>query len=135
MFQLAFEKLEQGKSIGSAAGESGNHAAVGQGSDFAGVTLHHRVAHADLAVTGNCDLAVAAHRDNGCPSKLFHLISPSELLDGTHVAGAAATAPNCKLSAFVFDSCPWVGLVVYLGQVLEVKVCIHLGGADIRVAQ
>jgi len=34
-----------------------------------------------------------------------------------------------------FDSCPWVGLVVYLGQVLEVKVCIYLGGADIRVAK
>ena len=34
-----------------------------------------------------------------------------------------------------FDSCPWVGFVVYLGQVLEVKVCIHLGGADIGVAE
>jgi hypothetical protein len=39
------------------------------------------------------------------------------------------------VSTFVLGSRPWMGLVVYLGQVLEVKVRIHLGGADIRVAE
>ena len=41
------------------------------------------------------------------------------------------------MSGFVvcLSSRPRMGLVVYLGEVLEVKVSIYLGRADIRVAQ
>ena len=35
----------------------------------------------------------------------------------------------------VLDSCSRVSLVVYLGQMLEVKVCVHLSCTDVRVAE
>ena len=47
--------------------------------------------------------------------------------------------PNKSLvfcgSRFVFDASPWVGFVVYLGQMLEVKVSVDLGGTDIGMSE
>ena len=34
-----------------------------------------------------------------------------------------------------FSSCPWMSLVVYLGEVLKVKVRIYLSCADICMPQ
>jgi hypothetical protein len=51
------------------------------------------------------------------------------------VGAALAAIPYISFLRFLLHLGPWMGLVVYLGQVLEVKVRIHLGGADIRVAE
>src|SRR5690606_33133090 len=58
--------FEQGEGVGGGTGETGNDLAVAaEAADLAGVGLHHRVAEGDLAVAGDGDAAVAAHRDDG----------------------------------------------------------------------
>jgi hypothetical protein len=38
-------------------------------------------------------------------------------------------------SRFIFKTRPWVGFVVYLGQMLEVKVGVDLGRTDIGMSK
>ncbi len=62
--ELAFEALEQREGIGGAAGEAGQHLAVGQAPHFARVGLHDGIAERHLAVAAEHDRALAPHRQN-----------------------------------------------------------------------
>src|SRR5690554_2808776 len=72
LLQLALEALEQRERIGGAAGEAGYHAVVEQPSYLAGVALHDGIAQCNLAVAADGDRAVAANREYGRASELFH---------------------------------------------------------------
>ena len=66
LLELGLEQLEQREGIGGGAGETGQHLAVAaEPAHLARVGLHHRVAERDLAVAGDRDAAVAAHRHDG----------------------------------------------------------------------
>src|SRR5690606_28486337 len=66
LLELGLEQFEQRERVGGGAGEAGQHLAVAaEAAHLARVGLHHRVAERDLAVAGDHDLAVAAHRDDG----------------------------------------------------------------------
>jgi hypothetical protein len=71
-FELNFEELKQGKSIGGAASEASQHLLFVQAADFAGVALHHSVAHGDLTVAADNDLIIPANREYCGAAKLFH---------------------------------------------------------------
>jgi hypothetical protein len=61
LLQLPFEEFEQRERVGRAAGESGNHATSGQPTHFAGITLHDRIAYADLAIAADRNSAITAN--------------------------------------------------------------------------
>ena len=69
---VALSGMAAGNTAICTVGKAGNDLAPGERSYFAGVALHDGVAHADLAVASDSYFAIAAYRDNGCPSKLFH---------------------------------------------------------------
>ena len=57
---MASNRSEQGEGVGRAAGEPGEHAAVGERADLHRVGLHHGLAEADLAVAADGHAAVVA---------------------------------------------------------------------------
>jgi hypothetical protein len=61
-FEFAFEAFEQGEGIRSRAGETADDAAVAEAADFPRVGFHDGLAHRDLAVADDDDLAAAADR-------------------------------------------------------------------------
>src|SRR5690606_31266704 len=66
LLELGFEQFEQRERIGRGTGETGQYLAVlAQAAHLARVGLHHRAAEGHLAVAGDHDMAVAAHRDDG----------------------------------------------------------------------
>jgi hypothetical protein len=76
LLELALEQLEQRECVSRAARKTRDHPAVGERTHLAGVALHDGVAHADLSVTGNRDLAIATYRHDGRTSELFHCDQP-----------------------------------------------------------
>ena len=64
LLELLLELLEQRKSVGRRARESGQQLAPAKSADFLGVGLHDRLADGDLAVTAKRDLPVAANRED-----------------------------------------------------------------------
>ncbi len=100
---------------------------------------------------------MSSNRDNGCPSKLFHMLNP---LEKCEILEPVVKLPGSRSrvrsyitllkfflpehpefgadvggSLFIFNASPWVSFVVYLGQMLEVKVCVDLSGTDIGMPQ
>src|SRR5690606_21342234 len=66
LLELGLEQFEQREGVGRGTGETGQDLAVAaEPAHLAGVALHHGVAERDLAVAGDDDLAVAAHRHDG----------------------------------------------------------------------
>src|SRR3546814_14166213 len=61
-FELGLQPFEKREGVGGGAGEPRDHLAVAELADLAGVGLHHRLPHRDLAVTGDHDLAALAYR-------------------------------------------------------------------------
>lgn len=59
--QFCFETFEQGEGIGGTASETGQHLAVIEAMNLAGVALHDGVAKRDLAIATDDDLTVAAN--------------------------------------------------------------------------
>ena len=80
VFQLGLEAFEQGEGVGGAAGEAGEHAAVGQRANLHGVGLHHRVAEAHLAVAADGDAAVVADGENRRGAELFRVLHEAAIL-------------------------------------------------------
>ena len=74
-FQFGFKALDQGERVGRAAGESGKHTSVVEFSDFSCGPLDDDIAEGDLSVATQCDAVAATDRYNGCPVKLFHMVS------------------------------------------------------------
>jgi hypothetical protein len=77
LLQLALEELEQGKGIGGAAGEAGQHPVVVEAPNLAGIALHDGVAQRDLTVTADDDLVVTTHGQDGCTTELLHRTAPN----------------------------------------------------------
>ena len=75
-FQLGFETFKQGKGVGGAASETGNHLAVKKPTNLAGVALHDSVAQADLAIATDDHVVTSTNRNNGCTAILLHGNSP-----------------------------------------------------------
>jgi len=61
LLELALEAFEQRHRVSGSAGETGDHAAVGERAHLARVRLDHRLAEADLAVAGDHHGAALAH--------------------------------------------------------------------------
>src|SRR6185369_2978777 len=89
--ELAFEPLEQGKGIGGRPGEAGDHAAIPDPADLAGVRLHHRVAHGNLPVTGDDGAAVLLHPDDGGAVPLDQAVARPALVHGAEYGNPAGT--------------------------------------------
>src|SRR5207342_2568118 len=66
LLELGLEQFEQGEGIGRRAGEAGQHLAIAaEAAHLARVGFHDGVAESDLAIAGDGDMAIAAHRDDG----------------------------------------------------------------------
>ena len=65
LFQLCFQPLEQGEGIRRGAGKAGNDRAIANPADLFGIGLDDGGAQADLAVAGDHDAPVLAHRQDG----------------------------------------------------------------------
>ena len=65
LLELGLQPLEQGEGVGGGAGEAGDDLAVAQPAHLAGVGLDDGLAHRDLAVAGDDDLAALAHGEDG----------------------------------------------------------------------
>src|SRR5262249_12781366 len=64
LLELLLESLEQRECICGAAGEARDHAILVEAAHLAGVALHDRLSHRDLAVAAERDAAVTAHRQD-----------------------------------------------------------------------
>ena len=93
LLELRLEPLQQRKGVGGRAGEAGDHVALGELSDFAGVVLHHGLADADLPVAGHHDLAALAHGDDGRPVPGWELFGQRD----TPAADEAGLEPERRL--------------------------------------
>src|SRR6185369_9406564 len=66
LLELALQPLEQGEGIGRRPGEPGDDlSALADAPHLAGIGLHHRIAHGNLAIAGNHRAAVLLHPDDG----------------------------------------------------------------------
>src|SRR5258708_1984259 len=64
LLEFPSEPLEQRDRIGSRASKAGDHRTARQTAQLAGIRLDHRLAHRDLAVAGNHDLAALAQAED-----------------------------------------------------------------------
>jgi hypothetical protein len=65
LLELALEALEQGEGVRRRAGETADHAALGQAAHFLRIALHHGLAEADLSVAADDDAAASADHEDG----------------------------------------------------------------------
>src|SRR5690606_20388224 len=125
LLQLALEALEQGERIRGAAREAGEDAVVVETPYLPRVALDDGLAQGHLAVAAHHDAAAAPHgKDGGSMENGF-------FSHGGHFTRWGA-APRPGASALAGAR---MRAVVDAGEVLEIEVRVHLGGADIRVAE
>ena len=71
LLELGFKTLEQGESVGGAAGESRQHRVLVQGANLARVALEYGVGQAHLPVAADHDAVGPAYRNDCCASILI----------------------------------------------------------------
>ncbi len=65
LLEVLLELVEEGEGVGDSARETHHDPVVEEPAHLDGVLLHDHVADGDLAVAGDCHLAVALHRHDG----------------------------------------------------------------------
>ncbi len=100
LLELGFEQFEQGEGIGRGAGETGQHLAVAPSRrTLRALRLHHRVAERHLAVAGDGDAAVAAHRHDGGGVEDIGVLAGVHAASGEDWRGWGGPAASVKSAA------------------------------------